>query len=302
MKKKVLFISGGGTKIVFLSAVALTLIQKKKLKFQHFVGVSSGAIISLLLALGKYDQLENEVMNLDSTDIFNVEPKSLQGKLKSLWNTIRGETYLYDDSALKSKLMTLVTKDQFNRYQRDENAPKAYVLVVDINNGTELLIDLKLFDYEIAIDYVMASTSIPVFVKHKTINGRNLFDGGLRSHIGSATWLKKHVKTINESYSIYSRPRDLENITWKLPEIKWFGFGMVNMLDRTIEILNLEISKSDEREADIILANNLKRNEKIFAPYKLMDSVYDNSPEDNARMWNLGIEAVEEEPNLRKEI
>ncbi len=187
---------------------------------------------------------------------------------------------------------------------------------------------------------------------HKTVIGRNLFDGGIRSHIGAATWLKQNVKQINECYSIYSRPRDLEYINWSFPEIKPFkkvllitgilytlllgpllssvpfetgwmtntaliylnmaiGAGLIvsgmqinitKLLNRVVEVMNLEISKSDEKESDVICAKHMKRNEKIFAPYKLLKNAYANSKEDNLKMWSLGVEAVEENPNLWKVI
>jgi len=352
MKNKVLFLSGGGTKIVFLASVALHLIRSKKLHFQHYVGVSAGSLISIMLAMRKYDELETSVLDTKTSDIFRYNPKSFIGTFLALWNVLSGKTYLYDDSALKNRLKKMITKDQFERYIKDPNTPKCYIICVDVNNGKELLIDIKKQNYYNAINYILASTAIPVFVGHKIVNGRKLYDGGLRSHIGAATWLRKHIDQINECYSVYSRPQDLENITWIMPKPEstkryllivgliysmiigpflssinldigflnqtvWtyanilLGFGImagglqfniVKLLDRIIEIMNLEISKSDEKESDLLCYGKLKRNEKIFAPYKLLDNAYSNTPEDNKKMWNLGVEAVEENPNLWKSI
>lgn len=255
MKKKVLFISGQDNKRVFLASVAHTLVKKKGIKFQHIVGVSSGALIGLLLAIGNYDELES------------VKPTFIQ--------RIRG---------LKSRLKTIITKDQFKRYQKAEKTPRAYIILVDINTGYELIIDVKKHEYEVVIDYLITSLTM----NHKKINGRNMMNGCLRSHTGSSTWLKKNVSLINECYSIYSHPKDLENITWELRVIPF---------RRIIEILNLEVSKIEEVKSDIILMNVLKRNEKIFAPYKLYDKKYDA-----LKTWRIGVETVEDEPNLIKEI
>lgn len=257
MKKKVLFISGQDNKKVFLASVAHTLVKKKGIKFQYIVGVSSGALIGLLLAMGNYDELET----------IDAKPTLMQ--------RIRG---------LKNRLTTIITKDQFKRYQKDETMPRVYIVLIDINTGQELIIDVKKHEYDVVIDCLIVSLTL----NHKKINGRNMMNGCLRSHTGSATWLKKNVGLINECYSIYSHPRDLENITWELTIIKF---------RRIIEILNLEISKIEEVKSDIILSDVLKRNEKIYAPYKLYDKKYDA-----LKTWKIGVEAVEDQPNLIKEI
>lgn len=350
MKKRVLFISGGGTKIVFLASVAIQLMKVKKIRFHHIVGVSAGSLLSLLLAMNEFTLIKENVLRSSTRDIFKHHPKSILGIVLTIWNVVTGKIHLYNDESLGLKIKSLITEDKFNRYKSDPTTAKCYVICVDVNNGEELVIDLKNESYNDAINYVLASASIPVFVDKKVIKGRNLFDGGLRSHIGASVWLRSNVKQINECYSIYSRPSDLNNITWKLPKVSEvkkkvliggliygcligpllssFNFGIVfnvgiiylniiiaislivnglqiniiSMIQRSVEILNLEVSKSDEREADNLCYKHLKRNQKIFAPYKLLDGPYENSEEDNLRMWNLGIESVEENPELWRKL
>lgn len=286
---KALFISGGGTKIPFLGAVTSSMMKDHGVKVDHIVGVSAGAILSLPLAMGMFDEVEEFTVQQKQSDIFVYPPNTIAGKINSLWNIMSGETHMFDDSRLRETIQSVITLEDFKRYRYTKSAPDAHIMCVDIETGEEIIVNLKKQKYEDAISYVMASAAIPMYVSEKTIGGRHLYDGGLRSHIASLRFLKMHPE-VKKCISVYSRSEDLSDYRWEMPKKKWFSFRALKVLSRVIEIMNIEISKSDEYLTDNYCEQNGIKQIKIFAPFKLSNNPYETGEELNQTMWDTGIE------------
>lgn len=290
---KALFISGGGTKIPFLGASASRLITEYDYNFNTIVGVSAGAILSLPLAMGLHEEMKDMVISQTDKSIFKYSPNTWLGKVVATLNVLSGKGYLLNDSRLAESIKSVVTKERFNKYKYNRKMATCYVVVVDIETGEELLVNLKTLSYDQAIEYVLASSSIPVYVGPRKINDRYLYDGGMRSHIGSYLYLKENGDNVKECVSIFSRANDLETYKWEYPKKKWFSFNILKVLSRTIEIMNIEISKSDEYKADYYCDERGIKHHKIFAPFKLSNNPYENGKTLNMTMWKKGVEEVD---------
>ena len=92
---KHLGISGGGTKIGGLFGVVETLYTKGFTP-DIISGISAGAILTVPVALGKFDQIRDLILNITLDDFFSKKPIKEKGSLTpgALWNALRGKPYL----------------------------------------------------------------------------------------------------------------------------------------------------------------------------------------------------------------
>lgn len=265
---KHLGISGGGTKIGGLFGAAESLLEKG---YQPDIisGISAGAILAVPLALGKLDQIREIVLNLELDTFFNKKPVNKKGKitLGAIWNIITGKPYLGRQDNVRKVLSQVVSKMDFVEYQLGDY-PVCIVGAIDFLTGKREYINLKdtKLSYEDFLHYVNASGSIPVFTAAEEIGGKYLYDGGVRDHIGTP-WMLQNFE-IKETVSIYSRPQDFNISDNSKPK------NALDVLQKTIDIMNVEISKNDEAQEDTICKNKHIKQTKLFLP-RIMQSVYD---------------------------
>ena len=105
---KILNLSGASTNIGFLFGVSESLITRKNQQFDVISGISSGAILSLPLALGKFNEVRELVLNYDLDTFFRVKPVNKKGRLtlRGIWRAIKGESSLGDQSKLLEVIKT----------------------------------------------------------------------------------------------------------------------------------------------------------------------------------------------------
>lgn len=321
-----LFISGGAVKISFLAAIAIGLVNK--LRFKRIVGVSSGSILAFVLAVGKLKEAKERVLTFSVPSFLSNNPFSLFGKLKMFHNAVTGKHFLNDHEPLKKMLSEVVTEKDFYKWVKNKNKPEAYVGVVCIETGEKKYVNIKECSYERALNWVIASASIPFNTKGVEMDGKNWFDGGNRDHIGSAHFLKNEGLVDDEIYSVFSRPKDLSNQRFKIPKkstyikvaglylsllllsfpalfigqntigligtILTINITLIPVLMRIVEIFNWEISKTDESEADLICERVGIKQKKFFAPELLTTSLYNTSVKQNLSLYNTGTEVLEQ--------
>src|SRR5687768_7230011 len=130
---KHLGISGGGTKIAGLFGVAETLMIEKNFKPDVISGISAGAILSLPLALGKFDEVKKMVLSFTLKDFFSDPPVKENGKftMGALWRVVTGKPYLGKQENLEKKLKAMISKEEFESYQIDNSKPTCIVGAVD---------------------------------------------------------------------------------------------------------------------------------------------------------------------------
>lgn len=288
---KHLGISGGSTKIAGLTGAALEVIKTYKYQPDIISGISAGSILALPIVLGKWDMLEKAVKNLKLSDFFDIAPVNSKGKFtfKAIWRLIIGKSSLGRQKNLINKLKEFVSEVEYTQYQHSENMPTIYIGTVDFKTGSRYYFNLKdvKYTYEMYLKIVLASSSIPIFIEEVDMNIDNkqvyLFDGGVRDHIGTP-WILQNVKGITETISIYARPED-----YKIEE--WRPSNVLSVLERYVDIVNVETSKSDEMLEDLLCEAKKIKQTKIFLP-QVLTSLYDT---DNVRLsilFNRGREVA----------
>ena len=296
---KHLGISGGGTKIGGLFGAAEVLMLDKGYQPDIISGISAGAVLSVPLALGKFEMVRSLVVDFDLKDFFSVSPVNANGKIRvlnAIVKIIGGKRYLGKQDNLPKTLAKVVSEQEFNAYKSNNTMPICIVGSVNFQTGGRVYINLKEVSYTAFLDFVNASASLPVFTKGVEVNtpfqdfeGRQfnepavLYDGGVRDHIGTARILVSDAFDISETVSIYSRPED-----YRLVIESAFPKNILETLSRYIDITNVEVSKNDEfMEQEILKDRPAVCHDAIYLP-RIMRSVYDVDKGRLRQMYEAG--------------
>jgi len=269
---KVLGLSGGSTKGIGTLGICEEL-SKKGVKWDLIVGVSVGAILAVPIAMEYYSKPVTVFKTLDLDDMFKVNPVKKNGKfsLKGLFYLLKNKLAIGDMSNVKKLVSSIITEEVFNQYKEGDYA-ECISVSVDLVTGKRHYVRAKESTYEEYLNGLLASASIPIFTLPVIYNNKVLFDGGVRDHVANHLFLENAT----ECWTIFTRP--------EYPRLnKWKPKSIVDILQRTIDIMNIEISKNDEKEINRICKEKNITNHKLYLP-TILNSLYDT---DNDRLNEL---------------
>ncbi len=285
MKKLAIFISGGATKIAFLSGVVYTFlqrIQKKPVTVTQYVGTSSGFILAVFFAMGKYSTVLKYMPIYTLKMIFGVDPDSRKGKFIIAKNFIlKRKLALLEYKGLAKILKQEITQEDLDSYKKSE-LPDCWGGVVDIETLEELYYSVKKIEkVEDLHKLILASCSIPFASPYQEVFKRKLYDGGLRAHNG-AGWALDNLKDFDYALSVYSRSNDWSDYKSKFSN-KWaWLFARVNTA------LTLDMSFEDSAKAKTKAKRKGVKMYEIFAPKRLQSKTFEASREGNLDMMTKG--------------
>lgn len=287
MKKLGIFISGGATKIAFLAGVVYTFLQriaKQPVTVTTYVGTSSGFILAVFFAMGKYSTVLKYMPIYTLKMIFGVDPDTRIGQLTIVRNFMQKKKRrlgLLEYKGLKKILEKEIVQSDLDAYKKSE-LPDCWGGVVDIETLEELYYNVK--DIEKVEDLhklILASASIPFASPYQELFGRYLYDGGLRAHNGIG-WAMDNLKGFDYALSVYSRSNHLRDYKSKL-ENKWgWLFGRVNA-SMTLDMSFEDSAKSKEKAEE----KGIKLKE-VFAPERLQHKTFEASKDGNLDMLKKG--------------
>ncbi len=266
-------ISGGATKIGGLFAKSERIIKEFGYKPDIITGVSSGALLALAIALGKWDELKKLISNFNLDDIFDSKPVNKKGNitLKGVYRAAIGEPSLGTQNNLRYLLSSLITELDFDNYING-NYPKVYVGVVNMNTGLFELVNVSLLNYDQYLDYTIASTSIPIAVEGVEINGDIYFDGGIIHHTCTKALIDKYKSKLTHCITVFSRPKNID--------LSYENFNQIDISQVAKAVYDLNIGyisiKDQEIEKALCGQYNIK-NIQVFCP-KVLESLYDVDP------------------------
>lgn len=276
--------SGAGFAISGIAGAGYHLL-KKGFEPDIVSGISSGAILTFLICASKdpLNDIKKNAIGFKSSQVFKHPPFSEKGKLtiRSIWNAIT-KNYLAKQDKLDDLLRSIISEQDWIDYLSNDKAPLGIIMSVDLLSGTRIFSKLKEMDYESAIKNVVSSASIPVFVNPVENNEYLLVDGGVRNHI-LTEWILDNYD-ISKTISIFSRPEDFKKPTTKKKLDNTFS-----ILERVIEIMQFEISKSDEQLADLKSIVKKVDSKSIYIK-NILDNTYEENIEKQKELFNNGIE------------
>ena len=255
-------------------------LTKLRRNYNVFIGTSTGALISLLLACEKYEQLDEEYLNATNKDMygFNLFKNGKLNKKRILFAfpKLFFKPYLFNLSErIEQKVRDNFSKEDFERL--NERGVKVVVTVkpIDYKNAPTLFVsnlDNGMY-YDKFVKFVTASAAIPFLAKPIEILGERYVDGGVQEPIPTA-YLNKYTDAFVDIWLMHSK-RDLETA---LKPIK-NGFDLAGRLfgDMRNEIL----------EDDL----NVKKATIHYSSYKDWSSA-DFDTEKMREIWERGRNAV----------
>lgn len=280
---KGLAISGGSTKIGFLGGAAIELMKQHD--YEILTGISAGSIICLLLGIKDYDVLENAIMQTTEDDFFDVKPTRSNGKIsiKAVFRIISGKQSLGKYS-LDKLLKNYYTPEQHEKLKNSGKIVK--IGAVNLNLVKIEYCDITKVDYETAIKWVVASSSIPITTETVKIGEYYYIDGGALEHVGGINAIEEGATSLDV---VFSRPERLELTE---SDIEWTPKSVLGVVLRTLTVMSRNTTLDNESEIKLTcFQNNIPLN-MYFTPFMLTSSLY-KMDKDLSRSWfELGKQMI----------
>jgi len=180
--KTALITSGGGAKGAFSVGALLALRDLGKADFDIISGTSTGALIAALAAVGKYEELKNEYLNVSNENILQSQ--------NLIENLTQGKPYFYSTIPLEEKIKTYITDADYQTLKSSDIT--VCFTAVSLQTGKITVFSTKEFtpqgDYivkeitsaDMLRAAVSASSNQAAFLPPVTIDGEQYVDGGNR--------------------------------------------------------------------------------------------------------------------------
>ncbi|GGZ15187.1 hypothetical protein GCM10007049_04050 [Echinicola pacifica] len=240
---RALVISGGGSKGAFGGGIAEYLIKECGIKYDLFLGTSTGSLLVPHLSIGKIDKIKELYTSVSQKDIFTICPfkTTREGEVyKSKINHwgiiqmfIRKEKTFGDTSNLRKLIRKSLSIEEFEEMKANEAD-----VVVAVSNLSTNRVEYKLLKdclYEDFCDWMWASSNMVPFMSLLEKNRMQYADGGM-------------ADLIPISESIHRGATEIDIIVLKTNKPRSPKQGVKNALElttRTFDFMLNQISNDD---------------------------------------------------------
>lgn len=242
--KKIASFTGGAMQVAGLLGVYVGITERENWYADEFIVMSSSALLAIHMALKEFEISKEICLGLTEKIIFGkFRPLDNDGKItiSAGFRAAFGKNSLGKQEALREKLISdYLTIDTFDKWK---NGDFADINVVYVNyDYFEIVIrNLRDCEYIEAIDVIMASSAMPIFVNPTIINNNSCYDGGVLVANAGADFLDNNV----DMKCIWNRD------TIRLDKIKhirdtWKAGNVISVITRTIEIMTKHTSYTNE--------------------------------------------------------
>jgi len=297
--KRALVISGGGSKGAWAGGLLQYLIEEKGYDWDMYFGTSTGSLLITLTSLAEMGRLKDAYLNVTNGDIFSVNPfggrfskdKAKLNITNAILRILKGKTSLGEAGNLDKLIRQIFTESDFKATLLSNK--KLFPCTVNYTNGIEEYACNENTSYEQYLRYTLASASVPIAMNLVDINGNLYLDGGV---LQSVPIQKAIDEGADEIDIIVLRPERIKMSTWQ-PE------NLLNVLMRTIEIMDTKISDYNIITAGLVAKEKNVKLRIRYTPYTLTDTTEEALIFDKARMtkwWNDAYEYAKHENQSKK--
>lgn len=243
MKEVALVLSGGSIKGAFQAGAIKTILDNEYVPTSiHGISIGSlnGAFLANKAGQNAGSQLLWKSYAQDLQDFWfkKVTSFSVIGKERSkigiLWDIIRGKY----KSLIKTERLQKLIRELLDNDNLKACTIPFFAGTVNIQTGELISATSKLFPSNF-IDYIIASTAIPVVMPISSINGQSFLDGGLRD----VAPLKNAIDSgVDEIICVLCQPNKIEDVH--------FNTGnLLLLMNRLMEIIVNETVNNDVARA-----------------------------------------------------
>ncbi|MFA9189520.1 patatin family protein [Flavobacterium magnesitis] len=186
---RALVISGGGSKGAFAGGVAQFLLEKKKIKYDFYIGTSTGSLLLPHLALGNIEKIHRIYTNVDMSKIFNVNPFIVKKKngidvvsinhFNVLLQFFRGKRTFGESKKLRAYIKKNLPIEEFNQLKALHT--DVIVTVTNLTMNQAEYKSIKDCTYDEFCDWIWISSNYIPFMSLVTKKGFDYADGGFSS-------------------------------------------------------------------------------------------------------------------------
>ena len=264
--KRGVVLSSGAAKGAYAIGILDYLIKEKQYSWDVSVGTSTGALIAPLIVLNRIDKLKDAYLNINSDNIFSINPFNNKGKIRLL-NAVYRILTKKSSFGVGHKLQKFIerTFTHIDYMQSKYDLKKIYLYSTNYTTGKKECICQKDVDYETFCKFMYASSSVPIAFEGVKITHRNLdgfyLDGGVMEPLGIQRAVEAGCDVI-----------DIIILDPKTDDEKWYGTTTYEIFERTLELMQKELMDDD------ILIGKLYGTQKhvtlnfYYTPYKLTNN------------------------------
>jgi len=284
-KLKGLVISGGGA----YGAMGVGTLARMNKTYQHIVGVSTGALMSPLVALKEWDILKNAYTTVSQHDIIDkgkwYEPSAFNDRgrvniLNLLYKQASGEITAGTSEALRKTIDEFITEEQFDKIKSKKISLAVGAQNIRQNPSKIHYFDIndENYDHNDFKDWMWASANAPIFFSlldkkwydkedDAWYNGQ-WTDGGLTQPI-ALDYLARQKKCDEIDVIIHKEKPRNEKQTGEIKDLTHNAKRCFDALlyDTQLEFLPFEIKKLNQQGVSvrvIWLPRDLGHNSLIF--------------------------------------
>jgi predicted patatin/cPLA2 family phospholipase len=298
---RALVISGGGSKGAFAGGVAQYLIDELHVKYDLFVGTSTGSLLISHLALDKVAKIKEVYTSVNQKSIFNSCPFTIKkdkyggrqigiNHITVLKNFLKGKKTFGESLNLRKLIEKSITEADFDTLKASEKE-----VVVTVSNLSLNQVEYKSindFEYEDFCDWIWISSNFTPFMSLVKKEGCEYADGGFGSMVPIEEAINRGATTVDviilETEVTYYNRLPSKNVFALLTNMHTY------MADR-IEKQNIRIGQFVAGNKDAII--NLYYTPTVLTTNSL---VFDK--ERMAQWWERGFQYAKQKNSELNEI
>lgn len=239
---KAIVISGGGS----WGAGGGGTITANCEDYDLILGVSTGALLAPMVALGYYDRIKEIYTTTGQKDVFNVNPVNSKGHIRVLNAVIRtlmGKTSFGETLNLKKLIKVCFTESDYNEIKR---RGKEVIVAAQNLQSDPARIEYKSTkncNYDDFCDWLFASSSPPIMGSYLEKDGYQYTDAGLTEIISIRKAIEMGATEIDV---IMHRTRlTIANSNHSDKPKKTHIKNMFHAFGRYVDIMRYEIERND---------------------------------------------------------
>jgi len=303
--KRLVIISGGGA----LGAFGAGTLAALNHDYTTVAGISTGALMSPLVALNRWDLLKEAYTSVTDKDVFDTKwwkpkPFKKNGKLNKkavIFSLLAGTETLATSHSMRKLIDKFLTEEDFKRIKAFEK--ELIVAAQNINESPSRIhyFSSKNTGFENYKDWMWCSANAPFFTslvrkEWTDVDGKKYIgewtDGGL-----------SELLILQENLFKFADEVDIIVHRVKPTPVKQRGFvkDIVHNLERTVDAMRYDIEFEDGILYDKLQQISNEKQIKInvyWLPFKLTDNSLQFSKKEMLKWWEMGFATAFDENRI----